>query len=69
MALNSRQKVTLESVHEGKKYPCDACDHIATQQGHLRIHKQSVHEGKKYPCDACDHFANQEGNLRIHRLG
>ena len=39
-------------MHEGKKYPCDACDYFVTENGHLRMHKQSVHqqsvpEGKK----------------------
>ena len=46
-------------MHEGKKYPCDACDYLAIFEGSLRKHKQSVHEGMKYLCDGCDYIATK----------
>ena len=55
-------------MHEEKKYLCDECDHVATQKGNLRRHKQSVHEGKKYKCDACDHVATRNEHLITHKL-
>ena len=54
-------------MHEGKKYPCDACAYLATEKEHLRTHKQSVHEGKKpFPCSTCDYRAAQKGTLKRH---
>ena len=62
------EKEHKQSVHEGKKYPCDACDNLATQKGDLRRHKQSVHEGKKpFLCDICDYRAGRKTHLRSHK--
>ena len=36
-----------ETVSEGKKYPCDACDFFQNTKGILISHRQSVHEGMK----------------------
>ena len=55
----------LESMHVGKNYPCDTCDYLATQKGHLRTHKKSVPEGKKpFTCSICDYRAAQKGTLK-----
>ena len=47
--------IPIQSIYEGKKYPCDWCDYQATAK-----HKESIHEGKKYPCDSCDHVTIQK---------
>ena len=54
-------------MHEGKEYPCEACDHIPTKNGNLRRHNQTVHEGEKYPFDARDYLATREETLRTNK--
>ena len=44
----------MESVHEGKKYPCDTCKYQASDKDSLKNHKKSIHEGRKYACGLCD---------------
>ena len=55
-----------QSEHEGKKYPCNACNFFAAKKVILRTHKQSVHDRKKYHCDACDFLTTQKGSLIRH---
>ena len=52
----------LQSVHIGKKYPCEECDYEVTWKGSLTEHQQSVHMGKKYPCDECDYKAEGQSH-------
>ena len=33
----------MKSVHEGRRFKCNYCDHTATQRVHLRIHIKSKH--------------------------
>ena len=44
---------------------CDSL--LATQQSHLKTHKQSKHEGVIYSCDECDHRAMTQSNLKQHQ--
>ena len=42
-------------MHEGRRFPCDACDYCLTQNGDLK---------KQYPCYVCDFLATEKGHLR-----
>ena len=59
-------RLSIQSQHEGMKYPCYQCDFQATQQGHLQTHIQNKHEGIKYPCIECDYQATQKDSLHRH---
>ena len=51
------------------RYPCDQCEYLATQHGHLKKHKkQAKFDGVKYQCDHCEyiHETKYEG-LRYTR--
>ena len=63
MTLKETLMTHTISVHEVRRYLCNACNLFASQKVILRRHEQSVHEGKKYPCDTCDFLATQKGNL------
>ena len=41
----SALKVHIASKHEGVKYLCDKCEHVATNAGNLRKHIKSKHDG------------------------
>ena len=56
----------IQSIHEGKKYPCGSCSYQATQKGSLKVHIQSIHEGRKYHCSLCNYQASQRGSLNVH---
>ena len=48
-----------QSVHMGKKYPCEECSYQAKEKGSLTRHQKSVHMGKKYPCEEYDYSEEQ----------
>ena len=54
---NNRHKV---------EYPCNECDYVATQTGHLKTHIEIKHKGIRYPCSKCDYAAKTAINLNIH---
>ena len=64
-----------ESKHEGVRYPCDQCMFAATQQGHLKQHKQAKHGHEelnistilRYPCDQCEYTTTTVLYLRRHK--
>ena len=61
---NLENKPQQQSVHMGKKYPCQECNFQAKWKSHLTTHLQSDHMGKKYPCKECDFQATQKSNIR-----
>ena len=46
----------IKQVHEGKKFSCESCDYLATQQSNLKRHIESEDEKKKFPCETCDYL-------------
>ena len=51
---NTSNTLRYYQNYEGRQYPCDQCDYIATQSGHLKTHRESkyvilLHEGLQYP--------------------
>ena len=56
-----------ESVHEGKRYPCDQCEYKASMASNLHKHRESIHNGKKYPCESCDYKATDPSSLSRHK--
>ena len=54
---NNRHKV---------EYPCNECDYVATQTGHLKTHIEIKHKGIRYPCSKCDYAAKTAINLNRH---
>ena len=62
--------------HEGIRYPCDQCNHVATRNSNLTAHKNAKHSSKfmrtknktfvKYPCDQCDYVGSQSALIQ-HR--
>ena len=48
------------------RYPCDKCEHTATEAGNLNRHFISKHEKVRYPGDKWEYAATQAGNLRKH---
>ena len=61
--LISHKKV----VHEGIRYPCDECEHVATRSTHLKAHKNNKHRRKKHFCDQCDYEANWPSQVENHK--
>ena len=55
-----------QSIPEGKKYHCRACDYQATQKSHFTTHQKSIQEGKKYHCSVCDYRATTKSHLTRH---
>ena len=59
-------KIHMEAKHFDVRYPCDLCDHQATQPGNLKKHKDSVHFKIKHKCHLCTLQFSQDGHLRKH---
>ena len=59
-------KTHEESLHGGKKFPCELCDYLATYKSSLRTHIKSVHEREKFPCESCDYILEFKSCLRTH---
>ena len=53
-----------QSVHEGNKYKCDQCEHIATTKGSLEMHKGTHHI---HQCNQCDYKDETKGGLTKHK--
>jgi len=49
------------------KYPCDMCDHQATQLANLKKHKDSVHLGIKHECHLCDMKFSTVSQMKKHQ--
>ena len=64
--LLSPWKYTLFS-HEGVKFPCRQCDHMAASMSNPAQHKRAVHEGVTYPCRQCNHMATSKDILAQHK--
>ena len=54
------------SIHEGVKYPCQFCEHKATNPKGLNSHIQSVHEGRRFKCEISNLECRSRGNLWMH---
>ena len=54
-----------QSIPEGKKYHCRACDYQATQKSHFTTHQKSIHEGKKYHCSVYEEPSHQTPSLHV----
>ena len=54
-------------VHEGKRYPCEQCGHIASTLGNLTMHKKSMHDSIRYKCYECVKEFTQNGSLLRHK--
>ena len=56
---NTKSDITQhqKAVHEGKKYPCRKCDHLANRKSSITQHQQVITEGKKYHCRECEYQA------------
>ena len=54
--LHSAQclKRHVEIKHEGVRYPCFACEYVATRASNLKVYEESKHEGVRYPCSQCE---------------
>ena len=37
-------KTHADTYHRNVMFPCDSCDHVATQKGHLKRHLEAEHE-------------------------
>ena len=35
-------QVHIDVQHEGKRFPCDVCDHAATSKTYLKYHQESL---------------------------
>ena len=55
------------SKHEGIRYPCDLCNHLATTPFNLKLHKDSKHEGIRYSCDKCSYTGTKISHLKQHQ--
>ena len=53
-------------MHEGVKYNCNICQHIATHIGNLRLHVKAIHLKEKYQCKICKYQATRKSSLSIH---
>ena len=67
MEGTSETKKKQKAKHEGIGYPCDQCEHIATEIFLLKRHKEVKHEGISYPCDQCAYCATRMGDLKRHK--
>ena len=47
-------------------FPCDQCNYIAKQMGHLKRHKQAKHQMLKIPCDVCDKQFSYKDQMKRH---
>ena len=47
-------------------YPCDKCNYIAKQKGHLKRHKEAKHELHKISCDMCDKSFSTKEIVKRH---
>ena len=56
----------LEIDHEGKRFPCEYCDHQSTQKSSLKMHIEAKHKGIKHTCNQCGKSFSQSGTLNIH---
>ena len=59
----------IKKVHENfryeKRFPCDACDYIATVPSQLKNHKEVKHERKvMYKCELCDHQTSYKSHFQ-----
>ena len=63
----SKSTTHLQSVHMGKKYPCEKCEYKATRKSNLTTHHQSVHMGKKYQCLECDYKATKKSSVTTYQ--
>ena len=58
--------------HEVVRYPCSQCEHVATQEGHLKKlvenknEEDSNYEGVRYHCLQCEYAATDSSNLKSH---
>ena len=62
------KKYKTDTKHE-RKYPCDECSYVATQNGNLTTHKRTHTNERPYKCDydGCKQAFTQNGNLTAHK--
>ena len=64
---NSHLQSHIETGHEGKRYHCELCGHIASTLGNLTMHKKAKHDSIRYKCDDCGKEFTQNGSLLRHK--
>ena len=57
-----------QSIHEGKRFPCNRCKFQAAYKITLKSHKICTHEENiiKAECDSCGHEASNKWNFNKH---
>merc|ERR1719470_443069 len=50
------QEVEISStdVSKNKSFPCDQCEYVASQNGHLKRHVTAKHGGERFECKSCE---------------
>ena len=61
-----QNKIRKAIKFEKQLYPCNSCDYIANQKGHLKRHWSTVHERNKVYCDLCDKSFTLITSLQRH---
>ena len=64
-ARKSHLKDHIEAVHEGVRYTCKICAHVANNKVQLRSHVNKNHR-EKHTCQMCGFNTHMAGNLRAH---
>ena len=67
LSTRIRAEVNTPSNNDGKGYPCDQCEYVATKHSSLNRHKKSIHEGVQYPCDQCELSYTKAASLKQHK--
>ena len=56
----------MESVHEGKTFPCNSCESVCSSRGSLVSHKAYKHRNGKNECNLCNQLFSSSNVLKIH---
>jgi len=68
---------SVESIHEGVRYPCSKCEfaattagvlktHVESKHGDLKIHVESKHKRLRYSCPECEYLGTTARYLKRH---
>ena len=66
----SSLEIHIETNHLQVRYPCDICDHIATQKINLQKHIQAKHERDQrpeYKCSDCNYKSIHKSSITFHK--
>ena len=53
----------VESVHKGRKYPCDKCDKFLSSYSSMKCHQKCHKEVFSFCCKDCDKLFKRKENL------